>query len=67
MIENFINSIDVVDIYGEPLYYYKGDGSGDFEKIHPRIKSVKLLDDYEEWLETQIEYVRILREKETQI
>lgn len=69
MIENFINCIDVVNTTfdGEPVYLYRGDGHGDFEKINSKIKSVKLLNDYEEWLTTQLEYVRALREKESKI
>jgi hypothetical protein len=65
MIEHYINCIDAVNATfdGEPVYLYKGDGQGDFEKTYSKIKSVKLLNDYEEWLTTQLEYVRILREK----
>ena len=69
MIENYINCIDVVNTTfdGEPVYLYRGDGHGDFEKRSSKIKSVKLLDDYQEWLETQMEYLKIMRERETQV
>lgn len=69
MIENFINNISVVNATwdGDPIYYYHGDGHGDFEKMSRHVKTVKLLNDYEEYLQTQLEYVRVLREKETEI
>lgn len=64
MIENFINSIDEINSTGgNPMYIYRGDGHGDYEKMYSKIKSVKLLDDYEEYLITQLEYVRIIREE----
>ncbi len=69
MIENFVNSISVVNttLDGEPVYYYHGDGTGDFEQMSRRIKSVKILDDYEDYLRTQLNYVEMLREKETEV
>lgn len=69
MIENFINEISVVNTTfdGEPMYFYHGDGCGDFEQMYSKIKSVKLLDHYEEYLNTQLEYVRTLREKEAKV
>lgn len=69
MISDFINSISIVNttIDGEPLYYYHGDGHGNFEKMSRHVKNVKILNDYEEHLQTQLEYVRVLREKETEI
>ncbi len=69
MIEIFVNSISVDDttIDGEPVYYYHGDGTGDFERMSRRIKCVKILDDYEDYLRTQLNYVEMLREKETEV
>lgn len=69
MIIDFINSISVVNTTsdGDWRYYYHGDGTGEFEKISPWVKSAKLLDDYELYLQTQLEHVRALREKETEI
>lgn len=69
MIQNFITEISVVNttVDGEPVYFYHGDGHGDFQKMYSKIKSVKLLDDYEEYLNTQLEYARTLREKEAKI
>ena len=63
MIENFINEISVVNTTsdGEPIYFYHGDGQGDFEKMYSKIKSIKLLDDYEEYLNTQLEYIKASR------
>jgi len=63
MIENFITEISVVNTTfdGEPVYFYHGDGHGDFEKMYSKIKSTKLLDDYEEYLNTQLEYVKASR------
>lgn len=69
MINDFINKISVINATydGEPLYYYHGDGQGDYEMVFRHIKNIKLLDDYEEYLQTQLHYVRTLREKETEI
>ena len=69
MIEHYINEISVVNTTfdGEPVYFYHGDGHGDFQKMYSKIKSVKLLDDYEEYLNTQLEYARTLREKEAKV
>lgn len=69
MISIFINTITAVNATtdGDPVYFYHGDGTGDFEKMSRHIKSLTLLDDYEEHLRTQLEYVRVLREKETEI
>ena len=58
MIENFINSIEKV--YMSESYLFKGDGTGDYEKIDSKIKSIQLLNDYREWLITQMEYVQLL-------
>ena len=69
MISIFINKISIVNTTfdGDPIYYYHGDGHDDFEKMSRYIKSVNLLNDYEEYLQTQLEYVRVLREKESQV
>jgi hypothetical protein len=63
MIEKYITEISVNTTFdGKPYYSYHGDGQGDFEQIRSTIKSVKLLDDYEEYLNTQLEYVKASRE-----
>lgn len=63
MIQDFITEISVVNTTfdGEPVYFYHGDGHGDFQKMYSKIKSVKLLDDYEEYLNTQLEYIKASR------
>lgn len=69
MISVFINKITVVNTTfdGDSVYFYHGDGTGDFEQMSRHVKSFKLLDEYEEYLQTQLDYVRILREKETEV
>jgi len=65
MIENFITSIDLLNATGgNPMYIYRGDGHGDWEYMYSTIKSVKLLDNYEEYLTTQLEYVRTIRNEQ---
>ena len=62
MIENFINSIEKV--YMSESYLFKGDGTGDYEKIDSKIKSVQLLNDYREWLMTQLAYIESIQESD---
>lgn len=55
-IEIFINSID--PFFNEPnRFIFKGDGHGDFEIICDSVANKKILEDYVEYLETQLQYV----------
>lgn len=59
MINKYINSIDVWHHSdGSPQYIFKGDGQGDFEHICYNVESKKILEDYVEYLDTQLDYVK---------
>ena len=67
MINLFINRISINSYGGGNILYFHGDGHGDFETMSRHYKSDSLLEDYETYLNTQLEYVRMAREKESQI